>query len=54
MVLQDGDQFLEASINDKFMLGVDYVPGALETDTAETAKSNISAVSAAGAITKLL
>ena len=47
-----GSVFLEASINDKFMLGVDYVPGAMETDTAETAKSNISAVSAAGAITK--
>ena len=37
-----GSVFLEASINDKFMLGVDYVPGALETDTAETAKSNVS------------
>ena len=47
-----GSVFLEATINDKFMLGVDYVPGALETDTAETAKSNISSVSAAGAITK--
>ena len=47
-----GSIFLEAAFNDKIMLGVDYVPGAMETDTAETAKSNISAVSAAGAITK--
>ena len=34
-----GSIFLEASINDKFMVGVDYVPMALETETAETAKS---------------
>ena len=47
-----GSVFLEASMNDKFMIGLDYVPGALETDTAETAKSNITAVSAAGAITR--
>ena len=47
-----GSVFLEATMNDRFMVGVDYVPAALETETAETAKSNISAVSAAGAITK--
>ena len=47
-----GSVFLEATMGDKFMLGIDYVPAALETDTTETAKSNISAVSAAGAITK--
>lgn len=37
-----GSVFLEASMNDRFMLGVDYVPGALETDTTETAKNNAS------------
>ena len=47
-----GSVFVEATVNDRFMLGVDYVPGALETDTAETAKSNISAVDAAGTITR--
>lgn len=47
-----GSIFLEGTINDRFLLGIDYVPYALETDTTETAKSNISAVSAAGAITK--
>ena len=47
-----GSVFLEASMNDRFLVGVDYVPGAMETDTAETAKSDITAVSAAGAITR--
>ena len=47
-----GSVFLEATMGDKIMVGIDYVPAALETDTTETAKSNISAVSAAGAITK--
>ena len=47
-----GSVFLEATMGDKIMVGIDYVPAALETDTTETAKSNISAVSAAGAITR--
>ena len=34
--------FAELSLNDKFMIGVDYVPAALETDTTETANSNVS------------
>lgn len=34
-----GSLFLEASLNDKFMVGIDYVPTALETDTTETAKT---------------
>ena len=32
--------FAELTLNDRFMLGVDYVPGALETDTTETANSS--------------
>ena len=32
--------FAEMTINDRFMLGVDYVPAALETDTTETANSS--------------
>ncbi len=35
-----GSLFLEVSMADRFMLGVDYVPDALETDTVETAKSD--------------
>ena len=34
--------FLEGTINDRFILGIDYVPAALETDTTETAKSKIT------------
>jgi hypothetical protein len=34
--------FLEGTINDRFILGIDYVPTALETDTTETAKSKIT------------
>ena len=32
--------FIEKSIGDKLMVGLDYVPAALETDTTETAKSD--------------
>ena len=35
-----GSIFLEGTINDRFILGIDYVPSALETDTTETAKSD--------------
>jgi hypothetical protein len=35
-----GSIFLEGTINDRFLLGIDYVPAALETDTTETAKSD--------------
>ncbi len=35
-----GSIFVELSMADRFMLGVDYVPDALETDTVETAKSD--------------
>ena len=38
-----GSVFVEGTINDKFLIGVDYVPTALETETAETAKSNLGA-----------
>jgi hypothetical protein len=47
-----GSIFLEGTINDRFLLGIDYVPQALETDTTETAKSNISAVNGDGVITR--
>jgi hypothetical protein len=47
-----GSIFLEGTINDKFLFGIDYVPTALETDTTETAKSPISSVAAGGAITR--
>ena len=30
--------FVEATLGDRFMVGVDYVPAALETETAETSK----------------
>jgi hypothetical protein len=36
-----GSIFLEGTINDRFLLGIDYVPSALETDTTETAKSDM-------------
>ena len=32
--------FVEKTIGEKLMLGIDYVPAALETDTTETAKSD--------------
>jgi hypothetical protein len=35
-----GSVFLEGVLNDRFMVGIDYVPTALETDTVETAKSD--------------
>ena len=38
-----GSVFLEGTIQDRIMIGVDYVPGALETDTTETAKSVLGA-----------
>ena len=40
-----GSVFVEGVINDQFMVGIDYVPGALSTDTTETAKSNFAPVS---------
>jgi hypothetical protein len=36
-----GSIFLEGTINDRFILGIDYVPSSLETETAETAKSDM-------------
>ena len=47
-----GSIFAEGTINDRFIIGIDYVPSPLETETTETAKSGISSVSAAGAITR--
>ena len=35
-----GSVFLEGQFGDKILVGVDYVPAALETDTTETAKSD--------------
>ncbi len=35
-----GSVFVEGTIGDRFMVGVDYVPTALETDTTETAKAD--------------
>ena len=32
--------FLEGQFNDRIIVGIDYVPAALETDTTETAKSD--------------
>jgi hypothetical protein len=34
-----GSVFVEGTFNDRFIIGIDYVPQALETDTTETAKS---------------
>ena len=36
--------FVEKTIGDRLMIGIDYVPAALETDTTETAKSDSTAV----------
>ena len=38
-----GSVFLEGTFNDKFIIGIDYVPSSLETDAVETAKSNLGA-----------
>ena len=35
-----GSVFIEGTFNDRFIIGIDYVPQALETDTTETAKSD--------------
>ena len=35
-----GSVFLEGQFGDKIIVGIDYVPQALETDTVETAKSD--------------
>ena len=35
-----GSVFLEATLNDKFIVGIDYVPAALETETAESVRVN--------------
>ena len=35
-----GSVFLEGQFNDRIIVGIDYVPQALETDTVETAKSD--------------
>lgn len=35
-----GSVFIEGTFNDKFIIGLDYVPQALESDTTETAKSD--------------
>ena len=35
-----GSVFIEGTLNDRFIIGIDYVPQALETDTTETAKSD--------------
>ena len=35
-----GSVFLEGQFNDRIIVGIDYVPAALETDTTETAKSD--------------
>ena len=36
-----GSIFLEGQFNDRIIVGIDYVPAALETDTTETAKSDM-------------
>ena len=39
-----GSIFVEKTIGERLMLGIDYVPAALETDTTETAKADKTAV----------
>ena len=39
-----GSIFLEGQFNDKIIVGIDYVPAALETDTTETSKSDKTSV----------
>ena len=43
-----GSVFLEGQFGDRLIVGIDYVPSALETDTTETAKSDkgVAAVTA--------
>ena len=36
-----GSIFIEKSIGDRLLVGIDYVPAALETETTETAKSDM-------------
>ena len=50
-----GSVFLEATMGDRFIVGIDYVPAALETDTTETAKSDkgVGAVSATTVTNKI-
>ena len=36
--------FLEATVGDKLMVGIDYVPQSLETDTTESARTDKTAV----------
>src|SRR6056300_1145700 len=38
-----GSVFVEGTFNNRFIIGIDYVPQSLETDTTETAKSNLGA-----------
>lgn len=39
-----GSMFLEATVGDKLMVGIDYVPQSLETDTTESARTDKTAV----------
>ena len=43
--------FVEKTIGERLMLGIDYVPAALETDTTETAKSDKRTAHPSDAIT---
>ena len=42
-----GSVFVEGVLGERFLLGVDYVPAALESDTVETAKSDMGVAAAA-------
>ena len=50
-----GSVFVEGTFGDRFMVGIDYVPSALETDTTETAKSDkgVAAVTATTVTNKI-
>ena len=50
-----GSVFIEGTFNDRFIIGIDYVPQALETDTTETAKSDkgVGAVTATNVTNKV-
>lgn len=39
-----GSIFVEKTIGERLMVGIDYVPAALETDTSETAKADKTAI----------
>ena len=39
-----GSIFVEKTIGERLMVGIDYVPAALETDTTETAKADKTAI----------